>query len=180
MDRLDDTALMLLYAENSDIRAFEELYSRHKDAVFRYLLRNCRGRDAAEDVFQEVWSKIIKSRKSYRPTAKFTTFLYRIAHNAWIDDLRRNKRYGSGDDRTDLLVSDAALPEDSADKVIVRENILAALEDLPEPQRDAWLLREEAGLSIEEIAQVMGIGHEAAKSRLRYANTKLRQAMGIQ
>lgn len=180
MNGLDDNALMCRYAEKSDARAFEVLYGRHKDGVFRYLLRNCHGREAAEDVFQDVWSKLIRSRRSYRPTAKFTTFLYRIAHNAWIDDLRRNKRYGLGEDQTAQLISDAALPEESADRAIIRQNIVAALKDLPGEQRDVWLLREEAGLTVDEIAQVMDIRHEAAKSRLRYANAKLKKIMGIQ
>ena len=89
---------MLRYRDG-DVAAFETLYRRHKDALFRYLLRLCHQRTAAEDVFQEVWGKIIKSRDTYRPTAKFTTFLYHVAHNCFIDHLRRNKRH---DDRADI------------------------------------------------------------------------------
>ena len=76
--------------------AFETLYRRHNDALYRYLLRLCRNhRDTAEDLFQEVWGKIVKSRERYRPTAKFTTFLYRVAHNCFIDHLRRNQRHST-------------------------------------------------------------------------------------
>ena len=87
--RPEDSALMLRYRDG-DVAAFEDLYRRHKDALFRYLLRLCREHATAEDVFQEVWSKIIRSRDKYRPTAKFTTFLYHVAHNTFIDYLRRN------------------------------------------------------------------------------------------
>ena len=87
----DDSALMLRYGDG-DLDAFEQLYSRHKDPVYRYLLRLSGHAETAEDVFQEVWGKIIKARSSYRPTAKFTTFLYRVAHNCFIDHVRRNKR----------------------------------------------------------------------------------------
>ena len=87
----DDSALMLRYCDG-DVDAFETLYRRHNDAVYRYLLRLCQHRASAEDVFQEVWSKIVRARDSYRPTAKFTTFLYRVAHNCFIDHVRRNKR----------------------------------------------------------------------------------------
>ncbi len=93
MDRaVEDSALMLRYRDG-DVAAFEALYRRHNDALFRYLLRLCRHRATAEDVFQEVWGKIIKARGSYRPTAKFSTFLYRVAHNCFVDNLRRNRRH---------------------------------------------------------------------------------------
>ena len=88
----DDSALMLRYRDG-DMAAFEALYRRHNDALFRYLLRLCRNRATAEDVFQEAWGKIVKSRDSYRPTARFATFLYRVAHNCFIDNVRRNKRH---------------------------------------------------------------------------------------
>jgi hypothetical protein len=82
----EDSALMLRYRDG-DVAAFETLYERHKDALYRYLLRLCQQRDAAEDVFQDAWGKIIKSRQNYRPTAKFSTFLYRVAHNCFIDHI---------------------------------------------------------------------------------------------
>ena len=90
----EDSALMLRYRDG-DVGAFETLYRRHNDALFRYLLRLCRQRDQAEDIFQDAWGKIIKARASYRPTAKFTTFLYRVAYNCFIDHVRRNKHHGN-------------------------------------------------------------------------------------
>jgi len=74
----EDSALMLRY-KDGDTAAFETLYKRHNDALYRYLLRLCRHRATAEDIFQDVWGKIIKARSSYRPTAKFTTFMYCVA-----------------------------------------------------------------------------------------------------
>ena len=88
----DDSALMLRYCDG-DVSAFEILYRRHNDALYRYLLRLCRQRSSAEDVFQEVWSKIIRAREGYRPTARFATWLYRIAYNCFIDHVRRNRRH---------------------------------------------------------------------------------------
>ena len=88
----DDGALMLLYRDG-DVAAFETLYRRHNDALYRYLLRLSRSPDAAEDIFQEVWSKIIRARQTYRPTAQFKTFLYRVARNCFIDYIRRNRRH---------------------------------------------------------------------------------------
>ena len=88
---LDDAALMLRYRDG-DVAAFEMLYRRHKDSLYRYLLRLSTNRDTAEDLFQEAWGKIIKARANYRPTARFSTYLFRVAHNCFIDHVRRNRR----------------------------------------------------------------------------------------
>ncbi len=174
----DDSALMLRYCDG-DVDAFETLYRRHNDAVYRYLLRLCQHRASAEDVFQEVWSKIVRARDSYRPTAKFTTFLYRVAHNCFIDHVRRNKRHSQvADVEPDTQPDPADLPETETERSLARRRLEAALKDLPDEQRDVFLLREEAGLSLDQIAAVTDTNRETAKSRLRYAVGKLRAAVG--
>ncbi len=175
--RPEDSALMLRYRDG-DVAAFEILYRRHNDALFRYLLRLCRQRAAAEDVFQEVWGKIIKSRDNYRPSAKFTTFLYHVAHNCFIDHVRRNKRHGNtADIEPDSRPDAGDGPEMLAEKSLARRKLDAALGSLPDEQRDAFLLYEEAGLGLDDIAAITGCKRETAKSRLRYAVRKLRQAL---
>ena len=175
--RPEDSALMLRYRDG-DVAAFETLYRRHKDPLFRYLLRLCRQRAAAEDVFQEAWGKIIRSRDDYRPTAKFTTFLYHVAHNCFIDYIRRNKRHGQTTDiEPDSQPDEADCPETLVEKSLARRRLDAALSALPDEQRDVFLLYEEAGLSLEEIATVTDCNRETAKSRLRYAVGKLRAAL---
>ncbi len=173
----DDSALMLRY-KDGDIAAFETLYRRHNDALYRYLLRLCRHRESAEDIFQEVWGKIIKSRDNYRVTAKFTTFLYRVAHNCFIDHLRRNKRHANTlEFDVDQHAGSADQPDMDTERLLAKERLARALLDLPDEQRDVFLLHEEAGLSIDEIATVTGSKRETAKSRLRYAVNKLRDAI---
>ena len=175
--RPEDSALMLRYRDG-DVAAFETLYRRHKDALFRYLLRLCRQRAAAEDVFQEAWGKIIKSRDNYRPTAKFTTFLYHVAHNCFIDYVRRNKRHGNtADIEPDTQPDGADCPETLVEKSLARRRLDTAVRSLPDEQRDVFLLYEEAGLSLEEIATITACKRETAKSRLRYAVRKLRAAL---
>lgn len=173
----DDAALMLRYADG-DAAAFDALYRRHNDALYRYLLRLTGNRDAAADLFQDVWAKVINARHRYRPTAGFRTWLYRIAHNAFIDQLRRNRRYGDGPPLDpDLRPDPGALPDTQVEHALARERLLVALQSLPTEQRDAFLLHEEAGLTIDQIANVTGVARETAKSRLRYAMNKLKQAM---
>ena len=173
----EDSALMLRYRDG-DVAAFEVLYQRHNDALYRYLLRLCHHRDTAEDIFQDVWGKIIKSRQNYRPTAKFSTFLYRVAHNCFIDHIRRNKRHShSVDVEPDNQPDPGDQPEVLAERTMARRKLDAALRELPEEQRDVFLLHEEAGLNLDQIASVTGANRETAKSRLRYAVKKLRVAI---
>jgi RNA polymerase sigma-70 factor, ECF subfamily len=173
----EDSALMLRY-KDGDTAAFEVLYRRHNDALYRYLLRLCGHPATAEDVFQEVWGKIINSRARYRPTAKFTTFIYRVARNCFIDHARRNKRHANNTELDPERHADPSeLPETLVERSLARERLALALENLPEEQRDAFLLHEEAGLNIDEIASVTGCNRETAKSRLRYAVNKLRGAI---
>ena len=173
----EDTALMLRY-KDGDVAAFETLYRRHNDALYRYLLRLCRHRDNADDIFQEVWGKIIKAADRYRPTAKFTTFLYRVAHNCFIDHVRRNKRHTkAGDLDPETHAHPGEAPDAAAERSLARERLQLALQELPDEQRDVFLLHEEAGLSIDEIAAITGCNRETAKSRLRYATGKLRAAI---
>ena len=173
----EDSALMLRY-KDGDVTAFETLYRRHNDSLYRYLLRLSLNRDTAEDVFQDAWSKIIKARHRYRPTAKFTTFLYRVAHNCFIDHVRKNKRHmvHSSID-PDCSPNPGDEPDLEAEKSLARQRLDAALGTLPDEQRDAFLLHEEAGLGIDTIAQVTGVNRETVKSRLRYATNKLKAAM---
>ena len=173
----EDTALMLRYRDG-DVVAFEMLYQRHNNALYRYLVRLCHHRDTAEDIFQDVWGKIIKSRQNYRPTAKFSTFLYRVAHNCFIDHIRRNKRHSQiVDAEPDNLPDPGEQPEALAERSMARRRLDAALRALPEEQRDVFLLHEEAGLNLDQIASVTGANRETAKSRLRYAVKKLRIAI---
>ena len=173
----EDSALMLRYRDG-DVVAFEVLYKRHNNGLYRYLLRLCHHRDTAEDIFQDVWGKIIKSRQKYRPTAKFSTFLYRVAHNCFIDHIRRNKRHSySVDVDPDNQPDPGDQPEALAERSMAKRRLDAALRELPEEQRDVFLLHEEAGLNLDQIASVTGANRETAKSRLRYAVKKLRVAI---
>jgi len=177
-----DEDLMLRYRDG-DVRAFEDLYARHRGGVFRYVLRQVGFRAAAEEVFQEVWTNIISSRSRYRVEARFATFLYRVAHNCVIDHFRRRpplQLIALDDDAEEALQVPGPQQEQPERAVARRQTarqLLRALALLPDEQRAVFLLREEGGLTLEEIAEATGVGRETVKSRLRYALGKLRQEL---
>lgn len=177
-----DEELMLRYRAG-DAAAFEALYGRHKGGLFRFLRRQCACASAAEELFQEAWIRVIDARERYEARAKFSTWLYTIAHNLLMDHYRRQGRRGVEEslDDDDPPAEPIANPDDGPERVFDRkrraERILAALDAIPDVQREAFLLQQEAGLSVEAIASATGVPFETAKSRLRYALAKLRTCL---
>jgi RNA polymerase sigma-70 factor (ECF subfamily) len=175
---------MLAYARG-EMRAFETLYARHRGALYRYLVRQAHDMEIANDLFQEVWSRVIVNRARYEPRAKFRTFLFTLAHNCFIDHCRRLKSRPAGAsvddaDAADLLADDDNMrPEAVLERDETARHYREALATLPQEQRDVYLLHEESDLSLEEIARVTGVGTETAKSRLRYAVGKLKAALAV-
>jgi RNA polymerase sigma-70 factor (ECF subfamily) len=184
LDEQTDEALMLAYAAGN-AAAFDALYGRHKGGVYRYLLRQCGGPAAADELFQDIWMNVIRVRATYQPTARFTTWLYTLARNRLVDHWRSTGQaiLVSVDNDDDGATRDAvdALPGSRTDEPAVRveagalgARLRSALASLPATQRDAFLLQQEGGLALSEIAALTGVGLETVKSRLRYAMTKLR------
>lgn len=170
-----DEELMLAYRDG-DARAFEALYGRHRVRLYRFVLRSVKERGVAEELYQDVWMRVIEARRRYAPKARFTTWLYSIAHNRLVDHWRRKG--------LSLVDVDSAEVEgnnpDPQRQVQARQDLqrfASALEALPPAQREAFLMHEEAGMSVDEIAEATGMAVEAAKSRLRYAVAKLRKAV---
>lgn len=171
-----DEELMLRYGAG-DLAAFERVYRRHRAPLYRYFLRQLGGHAACEDLFQEVWRNIIQAAARYRPSAKFSTYLYTVAHNCLVDHLRREGRRGATTEADALQAPDRDSPEQAAQAAQLAARLGSAIGALPREQRDAFLLRAEGGLSLAQIAQVTGVKQETAKSRLRYAFARLRQEM---
>lgn len=174
-----DVRLMLRYRDG-DAAAFDALYSRHRDGLYRYLLGLCLDAATAEDLFQDAWGRLIAARHRYRPTARFSTYLYRIAHNCFVDHYRRRRSRGREEDAdTAMLAAQDSAPDRETERALARTRLQRLLAELPAEQRDAFLLREEGGLSVAEIAAATGVGAETAKSRLRYAYRKLREGFAV-
>ena len=175
---ISDENLMLKYTRgNAD--AFELLYQRHKGPLYRFILRQC-GQHFVDELFQDIWLKVINSRKHYKVKASFKTWLYHIARNRIIDHYRR-QNIRPVDNNAEKLgsVSDArnTQPENQLEIHDQHGRLMKAITALPDEQKEVFLLKEEAGLGIEEIAITTGINYETVKSRLRYAVKKLRQQL---
>jgi len=176
---------MLAYAAG-DAAAFDALYARHKGGVYRYLLRHCGHAGVTDELFQDAWMSVVRARASYVPSASFATWLYRIAHNRLIDHWRATGRVElvtAGPDADDDPLD--AIPGSRNDEPEVRtaarelsSRLHAALAALPAAQREAFLLHQEGGLELAEIAALTGAGAETVKSRIRYALAKLRAELG--
>lgn len=182
-----DEALMCAYAEG-DAAAFDQLYKRHKDALYRYMFRQLGNEAIVAEQFQEVWGKVIAKRESYQAhknQATFKTWLYKIAHNQIVDCYRAQGRYREWQEVQ--LVDEPALatfqydePETHHSRAQMAARVKSLIAALPPPQRDAFLLKEEAGLSLQEIADTAGVDRETIKSRLRYATNKLRTELSTE
>jgi RNA polymerase sigma-70 factor (ECF subfamily) len=175
-----DAMLMLAYARG-DLAAFETLYAKHRGMLYRFLLRSVRDPHRTDELFQETWSRVIGSRERYQPQAKFSTWLLQIAHNLMIDGIRRQRPMADGDEAemalANLATPESGQPEQALSEFERRRNLQRAIEQLPDEQRIAILLRLEQELSLEQIAMVTGSGRETVKSRLRYAMNRLREVL---
>jgi RNA polymerase sigma-70 factor (ECF subfamily) len=177
----EDVALMLRY-QAGDAGAFDTLYAKHRLPLFRFIARQRLSQTESEEVFQEVWMNVIDSRWRYTPTAEFRTWLFTLAHHRLMDFFRRTHRKGQlvSDDENALELVPASRTDEPSVQTESRQQgnaILQALAQLPAPQREAFLLHEEGGMTIEEIAAATGQTYEAAKSRLRYAIARLRERL---
>ena len=173
---LTDEELMLAYGAG-EASAFETLYSRHRGPLFRFMLHQVRDHSTAEELYQDVWQRVITARARYQPDARFSTWLFQIAHNRLTDHWRalqhRPPAPADAEERT-IREADPEPPERQLSAFEERRRLQLALEELPADQREVVLLRLEQELSLEQIGQITGVGRETVKSRLRYAIDKLR------
>jgi RNA polymerase sigma factor (sigma-70 family) len=180
-----DEELMLRYREG-DLTAFEELYGRHRQGLYRFIAWRSPRADWVDEIVQDSWANLHHARARYQPDAPFRTYLYQIARNRLLDLLRQQApllaaELGTGTDGRDVFdvladgAQDVVTPETAlADKQ--RHNSLhAALAMLPAEQKEALVLQQFSGLSLDEISAVVAAPVETVKSRLRYAMRKLRE-----
>ena len=168
--------------------AFEVLVLRHRRGLFNFLLRSVHNKSRAEELLQDVFLRVIRAKDRYERTARFSTWVYTIARNICVDESRRakfrqhasldEKRGGrDGEGGLSLLDATAAVQVDTdeaAEGPRLRARMAAAIERLPDDQKEVFLMRQLAGLSFKEIGDVVGAPENTVKSRMRYALEKLR------
>ncbi len=167
---------------SGDDEAFGALTARYETPLYAFLFRMTGNRHLAEDVFRQTFVKIAKNAAAFDSgSASFSTWLYRAARNSALDELRRRARRMGGLAGTTGYPSESALtppeqtaPLDAQSASEAAARVRELLAGVPEEQREAFLLKEEAGLDFAQIGVVLGCGKEAAKSRFRLAARTLR------
>lgn len=167
-----------------DTRSFEELLQRHQKRVLNVIYRYLGHATLAEDLVQEVFLRVYKARQSYKPKAKFTTWLYKITANLCLKELekRRKKTYSldSGTkEPAQYIQSTAASPAETMEQKEVAQVVQDALAELPPKQRMAVVLNKYQGFSYEEIAASMELSTKAIKSLLFRARTSLKERLAV-
>ena len=186
---LDEELIERFHA--GDATAFEELLKRYQRPVFNFILRSTRDRDTAEELLQEVFLKVIQKSREFQGNSKFSTWLYTLARNLCIDTGRKMvfRRHRSldapmaagGDGQPATLLDRIAGDGPHADRTVIGQDlqtrIQAAVDDLPDEQREVFLLRELERMPFKEIADVVGVPENTVKSRMRYALERLQRAL---
>jgi RNA polymerase sigma factor (sigma-70 family) len=174
-----DESLMQAFV-SGDSAAFEVLYTRHRAPFWRYLTRLVGNSARGEELFQDAWQRVLTARESYSPDAPFRAWLYRIGHNLAIDGMRREKLAPESALDDTVLQFPGPSETEPEQRVLSQDQhqaLMQALEALPPEQRDVVLLKAEGDLTLEQIGELTGHGRETVKSRLRYALSKMKQAL---
>jgi RNA polymerase sigma-70 factor (ECF subfamily) len=185
-----DEALMVRY-QRGDREAFAQLVRKYEKPVYNFISRQVRIPSVAEDVTQDTFLRVVQNASDFKHEARFSTWLYTIARNLCIDHLRKMslRRHPSldqpqGGDEEARPLGDAVAdghPRASAERAAIASEvavcIVRAVEDLPEEQREVYLLREVANLPFKDIARITGVAENTVKSRMRYALDRLQAAL---
>jgi RNA polymerase sigma-70 factor (ECF subfamily) len=175
-----DEALMLAYAKGQ-ASAFDSLYQRHKQVVYRFFVKQGLPIAIAEELCHDTWLKLINVREKYQPQALFKTYLFTIARNTLIDHYKRKSTQNEvncdeeNHDVAAILATDQPCEQQQAQRLQVALSLNIAA--LPITQREVFLLKQESGFSIEQIAQITAQHQEKVKSSWRYALQRLRKGL---
>jgi RNA polymerase sigma-70 factor (ECF subfamily) len=171
-----DEALFRLFRRGDD-RAFEALYQRYRQSLYLFLLRSVNSQGDADELYQDVWSRIISASKHF-DEGSFKAYAFRIARNLIIDRHRRNKlNLVTDSGELNEPVQPGKSVEEQLQDEECSERMKRHIGQLPLEQQEVFLLKEEAGLSLGQIAAMVDVGRETVKSRMRYALKQLRKLL---
>ena len=176
----DSDDRMMAVFQHGQVSGFDRLYAKYRQPLHGYLYRHCRDDALTEELFQDVWLRVVSAAAGYQKRGRFRSWLFSLAHNRLVDHYRRNQANPTFTDEDSVALSEdqqAVSGPEALDQSRLRQNLDVVIQMLPLEQKSVFFLREEAGLALKEIAEIQGISIEAAKSRLRYAYQKLRRAL---
>ena len=188
--RQTDEELMAVLAKGSHT-AFEELVLRYETAVITFCYAFVRNREGAEDLAQETFLRVFRNAQRYQPVAKFTTWLYKIAANLCINDLKKGKLRQNrsldepawpdpdGTKIVERIASDNLSPLSDAERHEAQDLIGKAIDHLPDDQRTTLIMIEYHHMQYQEIAEILGVTVSAIKMRVKRARETLRQTLRI-
>jgi len=163
----DEDAQLMLAFQQGDETCFEQLFQRYKKPVINFAFRFTGRAEVAEELAQEIFVKCYMARETYRPSARFTTWLFRIARNHCLNEVRRQDyRHRTEPISEERPLAGGASPEAQAQARALERAVQQALAALPESQRTALVLCQLQGMSYEEIAATMETTVSAVKSLL--------------
>jgi RNA polymerase sigma-70 factor, ECF subfamily len=180
---LDEDDQLMIRLQEGDSSAFDEIVDRHSGPLYGFFLKNSRNPQLAEDLTQETLLRLYRQFWNYLPVGRFKGWMYRIARNLLIDNVRKASHdclvkaiKGKFEDDTDIIstvAGDMLSPQEEADHGELKILVDRLLDDLPEEQRLTFTLHHFAGLSLPEVAEVLDTSVPTTKSRLRLAREKL-------
>ncbi|HUA64922.1 MAG TPA: sigma-70 family RNA polymerase sigma factor [Alphaproteobacteria bacterium] len=184
----DPDAALMLRVKRGDRAAFAELVDKYKQPVMNFVYRRLHDETEAEDLAQNVFLQVYKSRARYKQTAKFSTWLFTIAHNLCLNELRRRSRHPAesleetqtdNEDQAPRQIEDKtqAPAPDNVLQTELSEKIDEALNELPDNQRSAILLCRQEDLSYEQIAKVLRCSLSATKSLIHRGRETLKEKL---
>lgn len=174
-----DEALMRQYVQGFE-EAFEGLFSRYRERLFDFLRNRLGGKKThlTEEIFQKTWLKVHQARATFDPTRKFSTWVFTIALNCLRDEVGRAHERLIFEETADEVQSDPNLSsEESLMKVHVKTQILKALQQIPERQKEVVLLSHFEGFSSKEVAQLLGLSDGAVRQLQYRAHQNLKQIL---
>jgi len=188
-DGTSDEELLRRFGEG-DARAFEELMRRYQRPIYNFILRSARDPEQAAELCQETFLRVVQRSGDFLGGSKVSTWMYTIARNLCIDNSRKMvfRRHrsldakiggeeGEGRSMLDTVAAAGAGADREAIGTDIKARLLAAVDELPDEQREVFLLRELQNLAFKEIADIVGVPENTVKSRMRYALERLQRAL---